>query len=286
MIRQAGWAGSFYDYEPAALRKSITECFLGSLGPGRIPEAPAKRVGNVLGIVSPHAGYPYSGPGAANAFCALAEDGLPQTAVIIGPKHRYPGAEVAIDTSEAWSTPLGMVKVDREVCERIVDRCDCAEADSMAHLQEHSLEVQIPFLQFIAADGISIVPIAIGLAPRGETMKISRDLGRAIAESVTGKEVVVIASTDFTHYEPQKSAEKKDALAIAAVEKLDSELLLDTVNAHGITMCGVVPTAIAIEVCKALGANRAELLSYFTSGEMTGDSSSVVGYGALKIMKS
>ena len=175
MIRQAAWAGSFYDHEPAELRKRITECFLSPLGPGKMPEAPKGRVGNVLGIVSPHAGYIYSGPGAANAFRALEEDGLPQIAVIIGPKHRYPGADVAIDTSEAWSTPLGTVKVDREVCERIVDKCDYAEADSMAHLQEHSIEVQIPFLQFIAADGISIVPIAIGLPSYVETMKISRD---------------------------------------------------------------------------------------------------------------
>ena len=285
MIRQAAWAGSFYDHQPEALRKRITECFLSHLGPGKLPEAPIQRKGNIVGLVSPHAGYIYSGPGAARAYFALAEDGLPDTAIIIGPKHHYPGADVAIDKSEAWATPLGLVNVDAEVCERIVAGCAYAEADSTAHVQEHSVEVQIPFLQFVAGDEVSIVPIAVGLRPYGKTAQIARSLGQAIAESVHDREAVIIASTDFTHQEPQRSAEQKDALAIAAIEKLDSELLIETVNSHGITMCGVVPSAIAIEACKALGATKAELLSYFTSAEMTGDSSAVVGYGALTITK-
>ena len=139
--------------------------------------------------------------------------------------------------------------------------------------------------QFVAGDEVSIVPIAVGLPPYGKTAEIAQSLGQAIAKSVRDRHAVIIASTDLTHHEPRQSAEQKDALAIAAIEKLDSELLLETVNSHDITMCGVVPTAIAIEACKALGATKAELLSYFTSAEMTGDSSAVVGYGALTITK-
>ena len=285
MIRRAAWAGQFYEYSAEDLRRSIEECFLSRLGPGRLPSVPEKRTGQVLGIVSPHAGYVYSGPGAANAFCALAEDGLPRVAVIIGPKHRYGGADVAVDTSEAWATPLGTVAVDQETCQAILQRAPFAEADPSAHAQEHSLEVQVPFLQFVGGEAVSIAPIAVGLPPYGGTARIARELGLAIADAIRDRDAVVIASTDLTHYESETSAKEKDSLAIAAIENLDAEDLLKTVSSHGISMCGAVPTAVAIEACRALGASRAELLSYFSSGETTGDRSSVVAYGALKIVR-
>ena len=283
MIRQAVWAGRFYEGGDERLRRQITECFLSPLGPGRLPETPDQRAGNVVGIVAPHAGYIYSGPGAANAYCALAEDGVPEIAVVVGPKHHYGGWDIAIDPSDVWETPLGRVEVDAAVRQKIVDLCSFARIDPVAHRQEHSLEVQVPFLQFIAPDGISIVPIAVGLAPYSETHEIARELGRAIADAVRDRNAAIVASTDFTHFATEADARAEDALAIEAIRELDSERLLDVVSSRDISMCGVVPTAITIEACKALGAARAELLSYYSSGSVTGDRSSVVGYGALKI---
>lgn len=285
MIRQARYAGSFYDGGAAALRARIEQCFKSRLGPGRLPQPPEARKGDVVGIVSPHAGYIYSGAGAANAFFAMAEDGLPETAVIIGPKHHYGGADVAVDTSDAWETPLGEIRLDRDICDAIVAGSQHAEADSAAHAYEHSLEVQVPFLQFLAGDRVMIAPIAVGLPPYRETEEIAAELGAAIAEAIRDRNAIVIASTDFTHFESQDSAGRKDRQAIAAIEKLDTGQLLRIVNELDISMCGVVPTAIAIEACKPLGAAKAELLSYFTSAETTGDTSQVVGYGALKIVR-
>ena len=286
MVRQPMWAGSFYEADPEALRKRISGSFKSSLGPGRLPEAKPGRAGKVLGVVSPHAGYMYSGPGAANSFYAIAEDGTPEIAVILGPKHRRQGAELAIDASDEWITPLGKVAVDKETAAEIVSACGLLEMDSTAHIYEHSLEVQVPFLQFAFGNGIRIIPIAVGLSPYEDIAGAAAEIGRAVASAIRGKNAALIASTDFTHQEPLASAERKDSQAIAAIEKMDAPLLLETVRKQRITMCGAAPTAIAIEACKELGASKAELLSYFTSAEETGDSSSVVGYGSLRIIRS
>ncbi len=285
MVRQPMWAGSFYEADPEALRNRLINCFKSKLGPGSLPNPEPKKKGTVLGVVSPHAGYIYSGAGAANSVFALAGDGMPSTIVILGPKHRPFGAEVAIDSCDAWLTPLGSVSIDKETASEIASASSLLELDYEAHIYEHSLEVQVPFLQFAFGNGIKIVPIAVGLSPYAYIEEAVAEIGQAIAGAISGKSAAIVASTDFTHQEPLISAEKKDAQAIAAIEKLDAPLLLETVRNLRITMCGAAPTAIAIEACKQLGASKAELLSYFTSAEETGDRSSVVGYGALKIMK-
>ena len=285
MIRQPAVAGTFYDADPEELRKTIRTCFLGSYGPGCLPTPAPAVTRDIVGLISPHAGYRFSGYAAASAFCALAQDGLPDTAVLIGPNHRGVGPPAAIMSSGTWRTPLGEAEVDSEVARAALEACDLLHDDERAHLAEHSLEVQVPFLQYIGARA-KIVPIVLSILSWEEAGVYAERIGRAIAEALEGKNGVVIASTDFTHYEPKAVAERMDREAIAAIESLDYRGLLDVVADKDISMCGAVPTATTLVACSVLGARRAELLSYYTSGDVIGDMSQVVGYGALKIVKS
>ncbi len=283
MTRTPAVAGMFYEPDREALRLSIERCFLSDLGPGRLPLANPSRAGRVLGLVSPHAGYVYSGAAAACAFERLAEDGLPDTAVLLGPTHRGLGAAVAVAAETEWMTPLGSVHTDQQTARSIVELCEFAQPDDIAHMEEHSLEVQLPFLQYIGGESVKIVPISIAHLSEDDAIALSSDLGQAIGTSLAGKSAVVIASTDFTHYESRASAAAKDAVAIDQILKLDGPSLLREVYGRSITMCGVAGTAVMLEACKALGAKRARKLAYYTSGDVTGDTSQVVGYGALSI---
>ena len=283
MTRTPAVAGMFYELDPEALIHSIERCFLGKLGPGKLPSRKDVRSGEVLGLVSPHAGYTYSGAAAAYAFDRLASDGLPETAVLLGPTHHGLGAAVAVSTETEWTTPLGAVQTDAETIDAVLELCGFAQRDDTAHVSEHSLEVQLPFLQYIGGDAVKIVPISIAHLSEDDAAALSLDLGQAISKSLAGKSAVVIASTDFTHYEPRASAESKDSLAIDQILKLDARGLLREVYGKSITMCGVAGTAVMLEACKALGAKQARKLTYYTSGDVTGDMSQVVGYGAFSV---
>jgi len=276
-------AGQFYEGTRAGLMRSIEKCFLADLGPGSLPEKNPNRIGRISGLVCPHAGYMYSGMAAAHAFGALAQDGIPDTAVLLGPNHYGLGAGVAISPDEVWVTPLGPLQADKEAIERILNLSKYAELDELGHMREHSLEVQLPFLQYIGGTDTKIVPITIAHLNEDDALKLIDDLGTAIAKALECKSAVVIASTDFTHYEPKSTAEARDALAIEQISKLDGKGLIRTVYSKSITMCGVVGTAVMLEACKRLGANSAQKLTYYTSGDITGDTTQVVGYGALSI---
>lgn len=284
MRRKPAVAGMFYSRDPEQLRAEIEHAFLGELGPGALPSVSPLRIGKVLGIVSPHAGYMYSGYAAAHAFAALAEDGMPDVAVIIGPNHRGMGVPLAIVEKGFWDTPLGEIAIDEGVSASLLRNCRYMQADASAHASEHSLEVQAPFLQYLAPGKTRIVPIAVGIGPR-DAASVVAELGACIAAAVEGTDAVIIASTDMTHYESKASAQSKDALAIEALKTLDSGELLDVVVKAGITMCGAVPAAIAADACQKMGAGKAELLTYYTSGDVTGDISQVVGYAAMKIIR-
>lgn len=284
MIRQPAVAGMFYEKDSEELKESLDACFLGSFGPGRLP-APAPIVTrNIVGLICPHAGYRYSGYAAASAFLELAEDGLPDIAVLIGPNHRGTGAPAAIMTSGTWLTPLGEVEIDSAAAGAILSGSDLLKDDPRAHLAEHSLEVQVPFLQYLGGN-IKIVPIVLSIFAWEDATLYAEELSRAIAAALDGRNAVVIASTDLTHYQPKAEAERKDRAAIAAMESLDYKGLIDVVARMDISMCGVAPTAAALAAHLALGAKRADLLSYYTSGDVTGNASQVVGYGALKVVK-
>lgn len=289
--RRPAVAGMFYEGEREALIGSIERCFLSRLGPGRI-DVRSKRIEDrregekgrrVLGLVCPHAGYVYSGMAAAWAYDALASDGAADLAVILGPNHHGMGERVAVSAASEWITPLGSVPVDQEAAEAIVSSSRFARRDDAAHLREHSIEVQLPFLQYMVGERTAIVPIAIAHLPADDAVALASDLGPAIASAIEGTNAVVIASTDFTHYESHSSAEVKDTAAIERILALDSRGLLEVVERRSITMCGAVGTAVMIEACKQMGATSARQLTYYTSGDVSGDRQQVVGYAAVSV---
>ena len=279
-MRKPAVAGSFYPGSFTGLQRQIEDCFKHPLGPGTLPGEGRSVERHTLGLVSPHAGYIYSGPVAAHGFSRIAAEKKPVTVVIVGPNHRGLGAAVAVGREGTWQTPLGTVEVDVGVGEAIISAGHWAKWDDLAHSMEHSLEVQVPFLQYIYGSEFKIVPIAM----LRQEWEIAQDLGRAIAAALKGKDGLVIASSDFSHYESQASASRKDRLALDAILSLDPARLEETVNSHNISMCGPGPVMAMITACKDLGAKKANLLRYATSGDVSGDYSQVVGYASVAVI--
>jgi AmmeMemoRadiSam system protein B/AmmeMemoRadiSam system protein A len=238
-----------------------------------VDEKAAKK--EVIGVVSPHAGYPYSGPVAG---AVLSRIKFKDTFVILGPSHTGRGKPFSIMTEGSWKTPLGQVEIDSELGKRILDGSSHLQEDALAHQYEHSIEVQIPFLQYFKPD-VRIVPIVLAHA----TPEIYKQIGREIAQAVkeSKRDVVLMASSDMTHYEPQELAQKKDNEAIKAMLDLDEDELLKRVEEMKISMCGYAPVVALIAAAKELGAKSAELVKYQTSGDTTGDYTSVVGYAGI-----
>ena len=228
-----------------------------------------------MAMVVPHAGYYYSGPVAAHAYKELAEDGIFDTAVILGPNHTGYGDPVSVWSEGSWSTPLGEAEVDKKFARRLLG--DVVKADEAAHIHEHSIEVQLPWLQYLYGK-VRIVPIAM-LAQDLETARI---VGKSIGQ--VGGNLVVIASSDLTHYEPHSVAMEKDSSVIEAITALDEEELYARCERIGCTMCGYGPVAAAIVASKEMKGKKASLLKYATSGDTSGDFSRVVGYGSI-VMK-
>ncbi|GAH42474.1 unnamed protein product, partial [marine sediment metagenome] len=164
-MRRPAVAGQFYEGDRESLSRQITECFMGSLGPGRLPEIAPGWDESLVALVSPHAGYMFSGQAAAHAFERLAAAGTPDVAVILGVNHRGPGAPIAVDCSDGWETPLGAIAIDGEMARELTCDADIFADDAAAHAYEHSLEVQVPFLQFVYRDRVKIVPIVVSVHP-------------------------------------------------------------------------------------------------------------------------
>ncbi|MDQ1281391.1 MAG: hypothetical protein QG670_2656 [Thermoproteota archaeon] len=280
-VRLPYQAGAFYASSSASLKAQIEGCFLHNLGPHNLPKVEEKGSRNIIALVNPHAGYMYSGPVAAHSFYALSQDGKPDLIVVLGPNHTGLGSGVSIMTGGVWRMPLGDVAVDSEFAECIQKASKFADVDDVAHKFEHSVEVQLPFLQYLYGNSFKFVPICMLM----QDLDVSRDVGKAIVEAASGRNVLIIASTDMTHYEPQNRAESKDKQAIEAILKLDEAQLQSVVESQNITMCGYGPTSVAIIASKSLGATKAQLLCYKTSGDLTNDRSQVVGYASLKIIK-
>jgi hypothetical protein len=299
-VREPAVAGRFYEASSEALRASLRDCFLHQLGPGALPKVAAEHRGSISALVSPHAGYMFSGPAAANGFSLLAADGVPEIAVILGPSHYSAERQAAISTAASWRTPLGQVAVDTDLTRQLTSICPLLAADESPHRFEHSLEVQIPFLQYIYGDRVpAICPICIrshpslppasagraGTSPR-QVGADAQQIGEALATTLSGRRAVVIASTDFSHHLPHAVAQRQDRLALDPILALDPQRLLQTVVAHSISMCGPVPVAIALHFCLARGPHQAELLRYYTSGDIIGDRDAVVGYASVAIRRS
>lgn len=280
-VRLPYQAGAFYASSSASLKAQIEECFLHSLGPQRLPRVEEKGPRNIIGLVNPHAGYMYSGPVAAHGYYALSQDGRPDLIVILGPNHSGFGSGISIMAGGVWRMPFGDVEVDSEFAGSIQRASKFADVDDSAHKYEHSIEVQLPFLQYLYGNSFKFVPICMMM----QDLEVSRDIGKAIAEASSGRNMLIIASTDMTHYEPQNRAESKDRQAIEAMLKLDEAQLQSVVESRSITMCGYGPASAAIVAAKSLGATKAQLLCYKTSGDVTNDRSQVVGYASLKITR-
>jgi AmmeMemoRadiSam system protein B len=280
-VRNPAQAGAFYEGEAKSLKRQIEDCFLNKLGPGKIPKVVRDGPRQVVGLFCPHAGYMFSGPVAAHAYYKQALDGKPDVVVILGPNHSGYGSALAAMTEGFWRTPLGDVEVDSEVANQIVHESRIVDVDDSAHRFEHSIEVQLPFLQYLYGSKFKIVPICFLM----QDLSSSREVGRAAAKVLAGKNAIIIASSDMTHYEPQARAAKKDTSALEAVEAMDEAKFYSTVETQGISACGYGPITALITGAKILGAKEAKLLCYKTSGDVIGDYSSVVGYAAVCFTK-
>jgi AmmeMemoRadiSam system protein B len=275
--RQPAVAGQFYESDPESLRRQIEECFKHNLGPGMLP---ANEDESVIATVNPHAGYMYSGPVAAHSFLKIS--GRPsQLFVIIGPNHFGIGSGVAAPLSDEWITPFGSVKVDVKAARELMMLSRMVDMDDSAHWREHSIEVQIPFLQFMYGSNFSILPISMAMQDR----ETAEHLGRSVATLMSSRKATLIASSDFTHYEPHDVAEQKDKKAIEFILSFDVEGFYRYIEEVNLTMCGFGPVAAAMVAAKRLGAERASLLSYATSGMTGGDKSSVVGYASIAFLR-
>jgi len=279
-VRRPCQAGSFYAATAEALKRQIEKCFTHRLGPGKTPvtrEGPR----NIIGLVCPHAGYMYSGPMAAHSYYNLAADGKPDVIVIFGPNHRGQGSGLAVMKEGIWRTPLGDVQIDEETANLILCKSKIIDIDELAHTYEHSIEVQLPFLQYLYGSAFKFVPISFLM----QDLESSCEVGQAVAEALHGKNGLIIASTDMTHYEPHETASKKDKKALSALEKLDEEEFYSIVESYHITTCGYGPVVALITAAKLLGATKGQILCYKTSGDVTGDYSAVVGYASVAVTK-
>ena len=281
-VRQPAVAGSWYAGTSAGLRTQIENCFTHKLGPSELPKVDQEGPRNLVGLVCTHAGYMYSGPVAAHAYYELAKDGKPDIVVIFSPNHTGRGSALSIMNEGVWRTPLGDVEIDSKTANRILSESRIIDVDDRAHAYEHSIELQLPFLQYLYGSAFKLVPICFLM----QDLESSREVGQATAKALSGKNALVIASTDMTHYEPHERANEKDKMAIDAAIKMDEEQYYSTVESHAISTCGYGPTIAAITASKALGAKKAQLLCYKTSGDITGDFSAVVGYVSIAFKKS
>lgn len=280
-IRQPAVAGSFYDGDSKSLNIQIENCFLHKIGPGKIPLVNPKRQNTIIGLISPHAGYMYSGPVAANGFYKIALGGKPDTIIILGPNHQGFGENISIMAEGKWKTPLGEVEIDAEMAQDILKNSKIIKNDKKAHKYEHSIEVQLPFIQYIFGKNIKFVPICM----TRQDINTDIEIAQSICSSVSDKNILIIASSDFTHYEPQEYAKNVDKQAINAILEFNPKKLYDMIYHQNLTMCGPGPITVMLIVCETLGTKKAELLKYATSGDVSGMYDQVVGYASIIIRK-
>jgi AmmeMemoRadiSam system protein B len=223
----------------------------------------------------------FSGPIAAHAYNALASNCKPETVIILGPNHTGYGSAISLMNEGSWQTPLGNVDVDSKIANSIVNQSQIVDVDELAHQFEHSIEVQLPFLQYLYGSDFKFVPICYQL----QDLTTVLEIGKTLAKVSLSNKVVLIASSDMTHYQPQKTVVPKDLEALRAVEKLNEKHFYSLLESRRITACGYGPIATMIVVTNELNGKEAKLLCYKTSGDITGDYSSVVGYAAMSFTK-
>ncbi len=280
-------AGGFYPHSRDAVSAKLRQLFgMWEIDASSLPKR--KRV-DCCGVVVPHAGWDYSGYVAARVFADIPKVG---TVILMGPNHYGMGPDFSVSSDDAWETPLGIVGVDTKLAGQVA-KLPHASLDGAAHSREHSIEVQLPLLQAVLGAGagkapFKIVPVSIKhYAPDAAFLSACRAFGEGLADIVSklpAKSSLIVASTDFTHYEPQAVAAEKDAAAMAKIAAMDEAGLFKTLRDMDISMCGYGGVAAAIAACRKLGAKKAEKVAYMTSGDTTGDASQVVGYGGMRFV--
>lgn len=274
IVREPVVAGTFYNLNPDMLRKEIETCFKHMLGPKKMKEQ------KIIAAVVPHAGYEFSGAVAEWVYSRIEKANY----IILGPNHRGIGYNYATMKNTLWKTPLGGILIHNDAVEELVKNCKILQYDFIPHQYEHSIEVQLPFLQHRFGDKFKIVPISIINEFADDTLlEGCRLLGKCIADFVkkSKEKWIILASSDFSHYVPQEIAEKTDKYVINSILKLDEKKFFQRINAKNASVCGFGGIAIAIVAAKQLKAKKGELLKYATSGDVTGDTSSVVGYASI-----
>lgn len=287
MIRKPIVADQFYRADPELLERQIRGCFTHKFGPGSLPETRSDK--NIIVAISPHAGYPYSGPCAAHVYKEVAESRLPDLFIMLGLSHNgHPSCLSAID----WETPLGVLETDKEF-QKVLEQESSLKVDEKVHQFEHSIEVQLPFLQFVLRNKISKVKIApIIVSGDFEFDEFTRSISKAVNK--TGRDVMIIASSDFTHFgvsygympfhkDIKENIYKLDEGAISFIRNLDSYRFLNYVDDHDATICGKNPISVAVNCAKHMHAKEGKLLKYYTSADIVGDDdySAAVGYAGI-----
>ena len=270
-------AGTFYELGPDRLKKQIEASFKKS--------AEGRRRGPLKfkAAVVPHAGYMYSGWVAAKVYSML-DAKNPVNFIILGPNHYMLGSKYALMKRGLWKTPLGGVTVHESMADKLLSKCELLENDVIPHQNEHSIEVQLPLLQYVFGDDFKFVPISIvGNVVDGTLLDGCRIIGKAVADSVkSSKEKwLVVASSDFSHYVPDKLAKEVDGYIIKSILRLNEKSFLDRVAEKNAGVCGAGGIAAVIVAAKALGVKKGKLLKYATSADVTKDTSAVVGYASI-----
>jgi AmmeMemoRadiSam system protein B len=266
MLRLPAVAGQFYPNNPKEL-SALVETYAEKNSPAE------KR--KVRACLVPHAGYMYSGKTAGAVFGRIS---IPKKVVLLGVRHFPRGEALAILSEGAWRTPLGDVPIDAALAAELREECPALREDSVAHSREHSLEVELPFLQ-VLSPGFSFVPIAIGSLRFEELKELGEGIGRVLKRST--EEILVVTSSDMNHYESDETTRKKDALAIECMLKLDAKGLAEVCRLEKISMCGLGPAVTMLTAMNYVGAEKAELVSYSTSADVSGNRNEVVGYAGM-----
>ncbi len=264
MKRAPAVAGQFYYGSASRLKNQVQQYII---------ECAEKE--KVIGIISPHAGLMYSGHVAGAVYSSIQ---FPKTFILIGPNHTGFGANASLMVSGEWEMPTGTFHIDEELSKKILQKSSYMSEDMQAHIFEHSLEVQLPFIAYFSTS-VKIVPISVMRA----SLQDCREIAEAIADAVkeTKYDVVIVASSDMSHYEPDDIARRLDSLAINEAINLNPEGLYNIIQKKGISMCGFMPATIMLYAAKALGAKEAKLVKYATSGDVSGDYERVVGYAGV-----
>ncbi len=284
MRRRPAVAGYFYEGRRDALLEQIKGCFLSPHGPEELPDPEGPETSSIPppALVSPHAGYMYSGPVAAHGYLELSRRRRPRTVVVVGPNHYGIGTEVSIYPGGHWITPLGEVEIDRELASHLAELSQVFSLDELSHSREHSIEVQVPFLQFVYRRGFKFLPVCM----LDQSREVAEEVGRALAEAIPHPEdFVVIASSDFTHYEPHDEAVRRDMPVIERILALDVAGFYREMERRDATLCGYGGIAAVMEYARRKGYIGSKLLKYATSGDVSGDRSSVVGYASIAFYK-